>query len=186
MTQNRNTLTVVALAWALVGQPLAAADREADLSLMRAIQRAVESTANFTVFDDVEIDVDDEGIVVLTGHVTAQTKRVDIARRVSAVNRVVGVQNDLNVLPMSRLDTELRYMIARSIYGSSAFWHYAARRNPPIHIVVERGHVTLTGLVDSEAERVMAGVLASNAASRSLTNDLRLSSETRAALESVD
>ena len=186
MTQRRNTLTVIALAWALVGQPLAAADREADLSLMRAIQRAVESTANFTVFDDVKIDVDDEGIVVLTGHVTAQTKRVDIARRVSAVNRVVGVQNDLDVLPMSRLDTELRYVIARSIYGSSAFWHYAARRNPPIHIVVEHGHVTLTGLVDSEAERVMAGVLASNAASRSLTNDLRLSSETQAALESID
>ena len=177
--RTRNTLAAMALAWALVGQPLAAADRAADLSLMRNIQRAVESTVDFTVFDDV-------GIVVLTGHVTAQTKRIDIARRVSTVNRVVGVQNDLAVLPASRLDTELRYLVARSIYGSSTFWHYAARRNPPIHIVVERGHVTLTGLVDSEADRAMAGVLASSAPSRSLTNDLRLSSGPRASLESLD
>ena len=158
---TRNTLAIVALAWTLVGQPLAAADRAADVSLMRNIQRAVESTVDFTVFDDVEIDVDDEGVVVLTGHVTAQTKRIDIACRVSTVKRVVGVQNDLAVLPASRLDTELRYLVARSIYGSSTFWHYAARRNPPIHIVVERGRVTLTGLVDSEADRTIAAALAS-------------------------
>ena len=112
---TRNTLAIVALAWTLVGQPLAAADRAADVSLMRNIQRAVESTVDFTVFDDVEIDVDDEGVVVLTGHVTAQTKRIDIACRVSTVKRVVGVQNDLAVLPASRLDTELRYLVARSI-----------------------------------------------------------------------
>ena len=183
---TRNTLAVVALACSLVGQPLAAADRAADVSLMRNIRRAVESTVDLTVFDDVEIDVDDEGVVVLTGHVTAQTKRIDIARRMSTVNRVVGVQNDLAVLPESRLDTELRYLVARSIYGSSTFWHYAARRNPPIHIVVERGHVTLTGLVDSEADRAIAAALASSAPSRSLTNDLRLSSELRASLESLD
>lgn len=183
---TRNTLAAMAFAWALVGQPLAAEDLAADLSLMRNIQRAVESTVDFTVFDDVEIDVIDEGIVVLTGHVTAQSKRVDIARRVSAVNRVVGVQNEIAVLPASRLDTELRYLVARSIYGSSTFWHFAARRNPPIHIVVEHGHVTLTGLVDSEADRAMAGVLASSAPSRSLTNDLRLSSELQASLESLD
>lgn len=183
---SRNTLTAIALAWAVAGQPTAAADREADLSLMRNIQRAVESTADFTVFDHVEIDLDDEGIVVLSGQVTTQTKRTDIARRVATVNRVVGVQNDIDVLPASRFDTELRYLVARSIYGSSAFWHYAARRNPPIHIVVERGHVTLAGLVDSEAERAIAGILASNAAARSLTNNLRLSSEVMASLESLD
>jgi hyperosmotically inducible protein len=156
MMLTRNTLAIMALAWALVGQLLPAADRAVDVSLMRNIQRAVESTVDFTVFDDVEIDVDDERVVVLTGHVTAQTKRIDIARRVSTMNRVVGVQNDLAVPPASRLDTELRYLVARSIYGSSTFWHYAARRNSPIRIVVERGHVTLTGLVDSEADRPIA------------------------------
>ena len=186
MMFSRHTLTAVALGWALVGQSLAAADRDADLSLMRDIQRAVESTADFTVFDDVKIDVSDTGIVVLTGHVTAQTKRDEIARRVATVNQVVGVQNDLAVLPSSRLDTELRYLIARSIYGSSTFWHYAARRNPPIHIVVEGGHVTLTGMVDSAAERAMAGALASNAAARSLTNDLKVTGGVRASREALD
>ena len=141
---SRNSLTAMALAWALVGQSLSAADQDSYQSLMRNIQRAVEGYAYFTVFDDVQIDIDDEGIVVLSGHVTARNKRTDIPSRVSTVNRVVGVQNDLSVLPTSRPDNELRYLVARSIYGSSTFWHYAARRNPPIHIVVERGHVTLT------------------------------------------
>ena len=186
MMFSRYTLTAMALSWALVGQSLAAADRDADLSLMRNIQRAVESTADFTVFDDVKFDVSDTGSVVLTGHVTARTKRDEIARRVSMVNRVVGVQNDLAVLPPSQLDTELRYLIARSIYGSSTFWHYAARRNPPIYIVVEGGHVTLTGQVDSAAELAMAGALASNAATRSLTNDLKLSGGVRASREALD
>jgi hypothetical protein len=186
MMLSRHTLTAMALGWALVGQSLAAADRDAELSLMRNIQRAVESTASFTVFDDVKVNVGDTGIVVLTGHVTAQTKRDEIARRVSTVNRVVGVQNNLAVLPTSRLDTELRYLIARSIYRSATFWHYAARRNSPIHIVVESGHVILTGLVDSAAERAMAGVLASNAAARSLSNDLTLSGKVRASREALD
>ena len=92
----------------------------------------------------------------------------------SSVSGVVGVQNDLDVLPASQSDNELRYLVARSIYGSSTFWHYASRRNPPIHIVVENGRVTLTGLADSEADRAMAEILASNAAARSLTNNLKV------------
>ena len=177
---SRSSLTAIALTSALVAQPLSASDRESDLNLERNIRRAVEGSAYFTVFDDVHHDVDDEGIVVLTGHVTSQLKRSDIASRVSNVHRVVGVQNDLDVLPASRLDNELRYVIARLIYGSSTFWHYAARRNPPIHIVVEHGHVTC------EADRTMASVLASNAAARSLTNDLRLADEVQGSLKSLD
>lgn len=183
---SRSSLTAIALTSALVAQPLSASDRESDLNLERNIRRAVEGSAYFTVFDDVHHDVDDEGIVVLTGHVTSQLKRSDIASRVSNVHRVVGVQNDLDVLPASRLDNELRYVIARLIYGSSTFWHYAARRNPPIHIVVEHGHVTLAGIADSEADRTMASVLASNAAARSLTNDLRLADEVQGSLKSLD
>ena len=48
------------------------------------------------------------------------------------------------MLPVSQFDDELRFRIARAIYGNSAFWNYAAMANPPIHIVVNRGRVTLT------------------------------------------
>ena len=177
MLSQSSVTTTMTLALILAGQPLSAEGRDTDLGLRRNVQRAVESSVYFSVFDDVQIDIDDEGIVVLTGYVTARNKRVDIASRVSSVSSVVGVQNDLDVLPASQSDNELRYLVARSIYGSSTFWHYASRRNPPIHIVVENGHVTLTGLADSEADRAMAEILASNAAARSLTNNLKVANE---------
>ena len=64
--------------------------------------------------------------------------------------------NEIAVLPASLFDDQLRYGIARAIYENPNFWHYAARANPSIHIVVERGHVTLTGVVDSETDRQLA------------------------------
>ena len=150
-----------------------------DQELVKDIQRAIARYAFFTVFDEVKVDIDDEGIVVLSGDVTALDKRTAIGDRVSAVDGVVGVRNDLDVLPVSHRDTELRYGVARAIYGSSMFWHHAARLNPPIHVLVKHGHVTLTGVVKSETERAMAGVLASQFAASSLTNELHLASELR-------
>ena len=64
------------------------------------------------------------------------------------------------MLPVSQFDDELRFRIARAIYGNSSFWNYAAMANPPIHIVVNRGHVTLTGVVNSNVERMLARSLA--------------------------
>ncbi len=150
-----------------------------DQELVRDIERAITRYAFFTVFDDVSIDIDDEGVVVISGAVTALNKRTAIAQRIAAVDGVVGVRNDLDVLPASHRDTKLRYRIARALYGSSTFWHYAARQNPPIHVLVRHGQVTLTGIVDSDTERAIAGVLASQFSAISLTNKLRLAGELR-------
>ena len=60
------------------------------------------------------------------------------------------VANKITVLPLSRFDDELRQQIARSIYGHANFFNYAAMTNPPIHIIVEHGAVTLTGVVASD------------------------------------
>jgi len=69
---------------------------------------------------------------------------------------VTGVQkinNQIKTLPVSISDDQLRYTVARQIYGDPMFWNYAIQVNPPIHIVVENGRVTLTGVVASEVER---------------------------------
>lgn len=154
-----------------------AAGATVDQKLVRDIERAITRYAFFTVFDDVSVDIDAEGVVVISGNVTALNKRTAIGDRVAAVDGVFWVRNDLDVLPVSRRDTELRYQIARAIYGSSTFWHYAARQNPPIHVLVRDGQVTLTGTVDNDTERAMAGVLASQFSAVSLTNNLRLRSK---------
>ena len=49
--------------------------------------------------------------------------------------------------------------------------------NPPIHIIVERGHVTLEGVVNSNVDRMLARSLASAFGAFSVTNDLKTDAE---------
>ena len=80
---------------------------------------------------------------------------------------------------MSQYDDELRFRVARAIYGNSSFWNYAAMANPPIHIIVDGGHVTLAGVVNSNIERMLARSLATGLGELSVTNELKIDSETR-------
>jgi len=153
-----------------------------DFQVLKDVAAKVESYTQFTIFDDVSADVKD-GVVTLTGKVTMPFKRDDIAKRVSKVAGVQGVVERLDVLPVSPFDDELRYRIARSIYGNSNFWTYAIMPNPPIHIVVEHGRVTLTGVVNSDIDRVLARSLATQFGAFSVTNDLKTDAEVQALRE---
>jgi hyperosmotically inducible protein len=112
-------------------------------------------------------------------------KKDDIERRVRQVDGVAAVDNRLEVLPVSQFDDELRFRIARAIYGNSAFWNYAAMPNPPIHIVVNRGRVTLAGVVQSNVERMLARSLATGFGSFDVQNDLKTDEEVQAELEKI-
>jgi hyperosmotically inducible protein len=110
-------------------------------------------------------------------------KRDDIAKRVAKIDGVKAVHDEIDVLPVSQFDDELRVRIARSIYGNSNFWNYGIMPNPPIHIVVEHGRVTLTGVVQSEVDRMLARSLATQFGALSVTNALKTDAEVRTALE---
>jgi hyperosmotically inducible protein len=130
-----------------------------------------------TIFDDADVEVDD-GVVTLTGRVTMPYKAEafgDLAARVPGVQEV---RNEVKALPVSRFDDQLRYAVARGIYGDDLFAHYAVQANPPIHIIVEHGKVTLTGVVFSEVERGKAETIArSTFAVMAVTNKLRVETE---------
>ena len=121
-------------------------------------------------------------MVTLTGKVTMPYKRDDIEKRISRVDGVRGVNDQITVLPVSQFDDDLRYRIARSIYNNSNFWNYAIMPNPPIHIVVEHGRVTLTGVVQSEVDRMLARSLATQFGAFSVTNALKTDAEISDAL----
>ena len=161
----------------------AAADTE-HLQLFRAVQKQVLNYTHFTIFDSVNMQIN-EGTVTLTGWVTMPYKKNDIERRVSRVDGVDRVINNIKELPVSQFDDELRFRIARAIYGNSSFWNYAAMANPPIHIVVNHGHVTLTGTVNSNVERVLARSLAVGFGEFTVKNEIRTDAEAREALEKI-
>ena len=141
-----------------------------------AVARSITTYSRLTIFDDVTGRVDD-GTVTLRGKVTMPFKREDIGRRVAAIDGVRAVRNEIEVLPASSGDEALRRRIARAIYGNPAFWRSAAMPHPPIHILVENGRVTLTGVVLNETDRALARSLASGHGESSVTCALRTGQE---------
>jgi len=168
-----NLRFVTVLAVALLFSPSMARAQASDDDLQRQVIGAIRGYSNFTIFDDVSVAVSNRA-VTLTGRVTMPFKRNDIAARVAKIDGVKDLVNGIEVLPVSIEDSRLRMRVAQAIYGNSTFWHYASMVNPPIHIVVERSRITLTGCVNSEVERMLAYALAQVDGSLSVTNELRL------------
>ncbi|MCM3879156.1 MAG: BON domain-containing protein [Vicinamibacterales bacterium] len=141
------------------------------------IGEQVSRYVRYTIFDDVQGNVEN-GLVTLTGKVTMPYKAKEIARLVARVPGVREVDNKIESLPVSTFDDQLRVAIAMNIYRDEMFWNHAIQPNPPIHVIVDRGHVTLTGVVNSELERRVAESKARDAfGSFSVTNRLVLERE---------
>ena len=155
-----------------------------DLQVFNDVARAVNQYTQFTIFDDIDVVVKD-GMVTLTGDVTMPYKREDIEKRVANVDGVRQVRNQIKVLPASLGDDQLRYRIARAIYDDPNFWNYAIGPNPPIHIIVEHGRVTLTGVVNNNTDRSIARSLAHQFPALSVKNDLKTNAEVRDLLETI-
>jgi hyperosmotically inducible protein len=172
--------TAVALAMLTAAPAAAQKPAGRDMRIAYETLSSVNGYSYFTVFDDVSVHVAD-GVVTLTGKVTMPHKRDDIGKRVARLDGVTRVANEITVLPLSRFDDELRQQIARSIYGHANFFNYAAMTNPPIHIIVEHGAVTLTGVVASETDRSLARMLALQFPARTVNMQLKTDAEVRAA-----
>ncbi len=168
----RNILAAAGLLLALSAPALA---QQGNLETFREVQREVLRYPHFTIFDSVHAQIADN-VVTLTGKVTMPYKRDEIERR---VRRIPGVEvsNAIEVLPVSQFDDRLRYRIARAIYGNPAFANYRLQVNPPIHIVVERGRVTLEGVVNNEVDRVLARSIATSFDAFEVKNDLKTDDE---------
>ena len=162
----------------------AAAQERKDLQIFRDVSESVNRYTQFTIVDSNDASIA-QGHVVLSGWVTMPFKKNDIERRVRGVAGVNSIDNKIQVLPVSQFDDELRFRIARAIYGNSAFWNYAAMANPPIHIVVNGGRVTLQGVVQSNVERQLARSLATGFASFEVKNELKTDEEVQAELEKI-
>ena len=126
----------------------------------------------YTIFDEVDGTVKD-GFVTLAGRVTGPHKAQEIGELASRVYGVQDVKNEIRTLPVSSFDDRLRVAIERAIYTDSVLQHYANLVNPPIHIIVENGHVTLSGVVSFEMERLKAESLARGAGPFTVENKLR-------------
>jgi hyperosmotically inducible periplasmic protein len=124
------------------------------------VQRELMMLANYSVFDFLAFRVEPRGTVRLLGQVVRPTLKSDAERRLKGVEGIDQVINDIEVLPVSPADDRIRLAVARNIYRSDALDRYGFQSQPPIHIIVKQGRVTLEGVVDSEADKSVAGLKA--------------------------
>ena len=109
----------------------------------------------YNVFDDLSFRVDN-GAVTLFGEVTQPVVKDDAVRAVKHVEGVTAVNDQIEVLPLSPFDNQIRRSAYRAIYGFPALQRYAMGVVPSIHIIVKNGHVTLEGVVATEQDKQMA------------------------------
>lgn len=128
----------------------------------------------FGVFDNLEFQVNGD-TVTLSGQVTRPTLQKDAERVVSRIEGITKVVNNIEVLPLSPFDDRIRLAAYRQIYGFGPLSRYNWGPQPPIHIIVKNGHITLAGVVANEMDKNLANIRANGVSGAfSVSNDLRI------------
>jgi len=126
------------------------------------------------VFDNLAYRVDGN-CVTLVGQVTRPTLKSDAEKAVKSIAGVDKVENQIEVLPLSPHDDQLRRSLYRAIYGYTSLNRYALPVIKPIRIIVKNGNVTLEGVVDNQADKNIVNIRANGVHGVfSVTNNLRV------------
>jgi hyperosmotically inducible protein len=111
----------------------------------------------YNVFDWLGADVQTDGTVTLMGEVVRPITKDDAEARVKGLSAATGVVNNIEVLPLSAMDNQLRVALYRKVFNyNSPLFRYGTQSVPPIHIIVKNGHVTLMGSVATQNDKDLA------------------------------
>jgi hyperosmotically inducible protein len=132
----------------------------------------------YGIFDDLAFRIDGSTVTLL-GQVVRPTLKDDAGRVVKRVAGVEQVVNNIEVLPLSPMDDQIRRAEFAAIYRDpSISIRYGYRALPSIHIMVKNGHVTLEGVVANQADKNLIGIRANGVANVfSVNNDLQVETE---------
>jgi hyperosmotically inducible periplasmic protein len=122
--------------------------------LSRQIRHNLLMLPYYSIFDDLAFQVTPDGVVTLEGACPPdppwdiKSDAENVVKRTPGVTKVI---NQIKVLPMSDMDWQIRRTEAKVIYGDADIgMRYGNQALPPIHIIVDNGHVTLEGVVDNQ------------------------------------
>ena len=126
-------------------------------ALAEQIRHELVTISNYSVFDWLEGEVKPDGTVTLRGQVSEPIVKSDAEAKLKRLESVKAVTNEIEVLPLSPADDDLRRATYRAIYNfDSPLSRYAMQAVPSMHILVKNGHIALKGIVDSEADSQLA------------------------------
>ena len=163
-------LVAALLATPMVALPYSAAARPQDEKKQRSESKYREKLYKevrhqlvmlpwYSVFDNLAYQVKGDK-VILYGEVTRPVLKSDAEAAVKSIEGVASVVNNIEVLPLSSMDDQLRRAVYRAIYGDAGLSRYSIQAVPSIHIIVKNGSVTLEGVVDNETDKNIANLRA--------------------------
>jgi hyperosmotically inducible periplasmic protein len=130
--------------------------------MLQEIRHQLVMLPYYSIFDDLAFRVDG-GTVTLLGAVTRPTLKSDSENVVKRIEGVTQVNNQIEVLPLSPMDNQIRRAMSRAVYGDPMIGdRYGNRALPSIHILVKNGNVTLEGVVANQADKNLIGIRANS------------------------
>jgi hyperosmotically inducible protein len=141
--------------------------------IVKQVRHELVTLPYFGVFDNLAYKVEGD-TVTLYGQVVRPSTRSDAARRVAKIKGVERVINNIEVLPLSSFDDSVRLNTYRALARTGGLYRYLMGTNPSIRIIVNRGQVTLEGVVANKADKDLANIVANGVPGAfSVTNNLR-------------
>lgn len=165
---------LVTLTIATAVSSFAVPTRNEEQKIAEKVRKELVTLPYFSVFDNFTYTYDN-GVVTLYGQVTRPTLKSDAARVVDRIEGVDQVINKVEVLPLSRFDDQIRLATYRAIYRQPGLDRLSFMANPPVHIIVKNGNVTLEGVVNNQGDKTRAFIAANGVSNVfSVTNNLRI------------
>ena len=117
----------------------------------------------YGVFDNLNYEVNGSE-VILSGQVISEhaTTKDDAQHFVQSIPGVTKVVNNIEVLPPSPFDNQIRRAEYHTVFSHGDLGRYTLGAIPQVHIVVKGGHVTLNGVVMNQMDKNMAGIYANS------------------------
>lgn len=128
----------------------------------RQVRKEIVTLPYYSLWDNIEFRLGEDGRLELMGKVYRPSLKKSVERVVKRVEGVTSVENNIEILPTSSLDDDIRRAAYRAIYGHPSLQEYQVRAVPPIHIIVENGNLTLEGVVANQMDKSIAGVQANS------------------------
>ncbi len=145
---------------------------KAEERIQKEVRHELLMLPYLSVFDNLAYKVDGYEVTLL-GQVVRPSLKSDAENAVKRIEGVEKVVNEIEVLPPSPMDDRLRRRLFQAIYAYPALQRYALPTIKPIRIIVNNGHATLEGVVDSENDKNLVGIRANGVPGLfSVTNNL--------------
>ena len=133
--------------------------RNSEAWLTKEVHHELVMVPWYSVFDILQYSVKGNEVTLL-GQVVQPTVRSDAENAVKHIEGVEKVINQIEVLPNSPMDDQIRRAEYRAVYSQDNLFRYGVGNLQSIHIIVKNGHVTLEGAVDSQQDKDTAALYA--------------------------